>query len=195
MGFEQIIGIVAGVMSFVAYLSYTVSMVRGTCRPNRMTWMTLTVIGLGLAISYYLSGARETMWVALSYFVGPLIISLFSIKYGEGGWDPLDRWCIAGVVVSLLLWWIFNSALVGLIANLIVDFFALIPTIMKSIKDPSGEDRKAWTLESSANIVNLFAVKPWTFAIASYPVYLVVINLIITIALWWPRKNNIKNKN
>lgn len=185
---EELIGIIAGLASFIAYLSYTVSMVRGKCRPNRMTWITLTVIGLGLAISYYASGARETMWTALSYFAGPLIISLFAIKYGEGGWDPLDRWCIAGVVVSLLLWWIFNSPLVSLVANLVVDFFALIPTIKKSILDPTGEDRNAWALESTSNILNLFAISSWTFAIASYPIYLVIINWVITFSLWWPRK-------
>ncbi len=188
MSAEQIFGIVAGIMSFTAYLLYTVSMVRGKCRPNRMTWMTLTVIGLGLAISYYASGARETMWTALSYFAGPLIISLFSIKYGEGGWDPLDRWCIAGVVISLLLWWIFNSPLISLVANLFVDLLALIPTIHKSIVDPKGEDRKAWALETTSNIVNLLAIRTWTFAIISYPIYLVMVNMVITIALWWPRK-------
>lgn len=184
----QTIGIAAGALSFFAYMLYVVSMVRGTCRPNRMTWFTLTIIGAGLATSYYMSGARETMWVALSYTIGPLVISLFSIKYGVGGWGYLDRWCILGVGVSLMLWWMFKSALMGLIGNLLVDFFALIPTIKKSITNPASEDRLAWTIETSSNLMNLFAIRQWTFAIFVYPVYLLAMNSIITVALWWPRR-------
>lgn len=190
---EQGIGILAGGMSFFAYMLYVVSMVRGTCRPNRMTWITLTVIGIGLAASYYIAGARETMWIALAYVAGPCIIAIFSIEYGVGGWDPLDRWCILGVGVSLLLWWLSGSALIALVSNLLVDFFALLPTIKKSIKDPISEDRVAWTIETVSNIINLFAIRSWTFAIFSYPVYLVVVNGVITAALWRsrPSKNPI----
>ncbi len=185
---EQVIGVLAGCLSFFAYILYVVSMIKGRCRPNRMTWMTLTVIGIGLAVSYFASGARETMWVPISYVAGPFIISLFSFKYGEGGWSRLDRWCIFGVIVSVGMWWLLHSPLVGLVTNLLVDLFALLPTMEKSLRDPAGEDRVAWSIETVSNIMNLFAVTTWTFAVAVYPVYLLAINLFITLALWWPRR-------
>ncbi len=83
------IGIIAGSLSFLAYLLYVVDMIRGRCRPNRMTWWTLTVIGLMVAISYYASGARQTMWVALAYVAGPLIVSLLSFRYGRRRVEPI----------------------------------------------------------------------------------------------------------
>jgi len=185
------IGIVAGLLSFSAYFLYITSMLRGQCKPNRMTWITLTTIGIGIAVSYYVTGARQTMWVALTYVAGPLVISLLSFKYGEGGWGKLEKLCLFGVLVSLLLWWIFKSALVALIVNLLVDFFALVPTIAKSISWPKGEDRKAWAIETTADIINLFALEQWTFSLAIYPVYLVIINGFIVTLLFWPRKNRI----
>lgn len=182
------IGIIAGSLSFLAYLLYIVSMIRGQCRPNRMTWWTLTIIGLGVAISYYASGARQTMWIALAYVAGPFIISLLSFKYGEGGWRQLDRFCLLGVAVSLLLWWIFKSPTVALVANLLIDLFALVPTIVKSILRPEGEDRVAWAIESIANVINLYALEKWTFSLAVYPLYLIAINILISSLLFWPRK-------
>ena len=182
------IGIIAGLLSFSAYFLYITSMIRGKCQPNKMTWITLTVIGVGVAVSYYASGARQTMWVALVYVLGPLIISILSFKYGEGGWGKLEKICLLGVVISLLLWWIFKSALVVLVINLLIDLFALIPTIAKSISRPKGEDRKAWAIETTANILNLFALEQWTFSLLVYPLYLITFNALITTLLFWPKK-------
>ncbi len=183
------IGIIAGLLSFSAYFLYITSMIRGQCKPNRMTWWALTAIGFGVAISYYVSGARQTMWVALAYVAGPLVISLLSFKYGEGGWGRLEKFCLFGVVASFLLWWIFKSSVVALVVNLLVDFFALIPTIAKSISLPGGEDRIAWAIETSACVINLFALEQWSFSLAVYPVYLIIINTFITVLLFVPRKS------
>ncbi len=185
------IGIIAGLLSFSAYLLYVKSMLWGQCRPNRMTCLALTAIGIGVAVSYYGSGARQTMWVALSYIVGPLIISLLSFRYGEGGWGKLERFCLLGVVASLFLWWIFKSAAVALVVNLLIDLFALIPTITKSILRPKGEDRKAWAVVVVASFINLFALEQWTFSLAIFPLYLIITDTFITILLFLPRKNAI----
>ncbi len=166
-------------------------MLKGQCQPNRMTWWTLTVIGVAVAISYYASGARQTMWIALAYVAGPLIISLLSFRYGEGGWGKLERFCLLGVAASLLLWWIFKSPVVALVANLTVDFFALVPTITKSISRPKGEDRIAWIITVISSIINLFALEQWAFSLAVYPLYLIIINGFITTTLFWPRKRAI----
>lgn len=182
------IGIIAGALSFSAYVLYIVSMWRGECRPNRFTWLALTAIGFGVAVSYYATGARQTMWIALAYVIGPLIISILSFKYGEGGWTKLDRICLLGVAVSLLLWWIFSSPLIALVVNILVDFFALIPTITKSALRPRGEDRVAWLIEVLANVINLFALEQWTFSLVVYPAYLILVNAGIVILLFWPRK-------
>ncbi len=183
------IGIIAGLLSFSAYLLYIKSMVWGQCRPNRMTWLTLTAIGFGVAISYYASGARQTIWIALAYFIGPLMISIFSFKYGEGGWGKLEKLCLLGVVISLLLWWVFKSALVALVVNLLIDFFALIPTIAKSISRPKGEDRVAWAVVVVASFINLFALEQWIFSLVIFPLYLIITDTFITTLLFWPRKN------
>ena len=186
------IGIVAGLLSFSAYFLYITSMLKRQCKPNRMTWITLTAIGIGIAASYYITGARQTMWIALAYIAGPLVISILSFKYGEGGWGKLEKLCLLGVLISLLFWWIFKSALVALVVNLLVDLFALIPTIAKSISRPKGEDKTAWAIETTASVLSLFALEQWTFSLAVYPLYLITFNGLITTLLFWPRKNRIQ---
>ncbi len=187
-------GIVAGVIAFLAYIVYIVSIFKGESKPNRATWWIWSFMGLIIGVSYFFSGAENTIWVPLVEFLGPLSIAILSIKYGEGGLDDrTDLICIAGAVVSIVLWIIFDSPLIALITNLVVDSFALIPTIKKSFLRPEGEDFWAWFGTGVADSLNLFAAEKPSFAILLYPVYMLVSDLIIIFILLLKKKGIMKD--
>ncbi len=186
---HQIMGIAAGIVSLIAFIPYITSTIRGNTKPNRATWWIWTVVGVLLASSYRYSGATNTIWVSISYILGPFVAALVSIKYGEGGWTRLDRCCILGALVSLGLWWFFDSALIGLIAGLFIDFFGSIPTIRKSYLEPGKENRLAWMLAFSANAINLFAIDKVDFVLMIYPLYMFIAVGVITVLVVCPRKH------
>ena len=180
---QSIIGIIAGIISIIAYLLYNLSILRHQTKPNKATWIILTLVGLLILISYYLEGARETIWVPIAYVVGPLIIAVLAIKWGEKGWSRLDKICLAGSGISILFWFFTNSALLTLLINILIDFLALLPTIKKSYNRPETEDRVAWLLETIASVINILAIKTWIFSIYIYPIYLIVVNGVISFLL------------
>ncbi len=187
----NIVGQIAGGVSLCAYLIYCYTTVYGHTRPNRATWGILTFIGGMVAASYYAVGATDTMWLPVSYFLGPGIVFILSFKFGEGGWSFLDRMCVSGALLGAVLWWFFDSPLVALIVNLGMDFLGLVPTIKKSYLRPDGEDRIAWLIESFASVLNIFAIAQWKFVIWVQPVYLVIINVFITFLLFRSKKKGV----
>lgn len=182
---KHALGIVAGVISFAAYLIYIRSILRGESKPNRATWWIWTFMGLMLAISYYFSGARNTIWSPIVEFVGPLLIALLATKYGEGGLkDRTDLLCLVGAFISIVLWLIFDSPVLALVINLAIDGFALIPTIKKSFLRPQGENFWAWFGTGVGDTMNLFAIEKMTFGIAVYPIWMLLQDLVIIVILF-----------
>lgn len=182
-------GKVAGIISLIAFLPYILAILRGQTKPNRATWWIWTIVGFMLGVSYHSSGANHTIWVPVSYIIGPLIIAILSIKYGEGGWTRFDRNCLLGAGVSVVLWWIFSSPFIALLINLFIDFMGALPTIRKAYNKPESEDRTAWALFFTGNTANLFAVEKWTFAISIYPIYMFLASGMI-MALVFIRRNH-----
>ena len=180
-------GIMAGILSFSAYLFYIAAIIKGTTKPSRATWFIWSFIGIVLAISYRQSGAEDTVWVSVSEAIAPTIIALLAIKYGKGGTEKIDIIAFVGSIFSLILWWASGSALIALVTNLAIDFFAALPTIKKSWKDPGEEDRFAWTITQTGNLFNLFAIDKFIFGVIVYPVYTFIIDGVITVILY--RKN------
>jgi len=192
--FKAMLGLLAGFIGLVAYVVYFVSIIRGKSKPNRTTWGIWAFMGLILALSYHFSGAGNTIWLPYMEFVGPFLVALLAIKYGEGGLeDKTDLWCMAGAAFSIVLWVIFDSPEIALFTNLAIDTFAIIPTIKKSYLRPEGEDFSGWFGTAIADTVNMFALEKFTFAVVIYPVYMLVSDYIIISILYVRKRMYIKN--
>lgn len=174
------LGQIAGIVAIVAFLPYILSILKGKTRPNKATWWVWTMIGGLVLLSYYSVGANSTLWVPIALFVGMFATAVLSLKYGESGWSKLDLYCLGGGAVGIILWIIFSEPLLALVASMFVSFVGALPTIKKTYIDPVGENRLAWILFSTADIINLFAVEQWAFAIAIYPICLFIIDGTIT---------------
>lgn len=182
---QEIAGMIGGVVTGLAFVPYIISILRSETKPNRLSWILWTIIGFLDLWAYYSLGARHSIWIPLVYFIGPLLIAILSLRYGKEGSTPIDGWCGVGAVIGLLLWYFFESALLGLIAFIIVDFFAMVPTVIKSYLRPWQENKLAWSLAFVGNLINLLAVSQWNLEMALLPVYYVFQTGGISFILWF----------
>lgn len=201
ISYSLLIGIIAGILSAIAWLIYNIGILKKETRPNRATWSILTFLGILILFSYYDGGARETIWVTLAYVFGPMITAILAIfYYGEGGWTSFDKKCLLAVSVCFVVWLISRFyfpqiTLVVLLASLTIDLIGLMPTIKKSWNEPKFENPPAWFFESASSLLNLLAVTTWALTLESvsiwiYPVYLSLINIVITTILFTRRQSS-----
>jgi hypothetical protein len=180
-------GLLALAVTILSYVLYVRSARAGRSRPSRMTWALFTVLTTIAAASYWRVGATDTLPAAVVTAAGALAMALVSIRHGHGGWQPVDRLTLAGVILVGALWALTGNPLLALLAALTVDFLALVPTLAKLLHDPRSEEPFPWAVIVLASILNLLAldltrVGDWTLGIAAYPVYMLAANLL-TLAL------------
>lgn len=188
LNWQPVIGIAAGFLSLLGFVPYLVTIYQGKTQPNLATWWIWTIVGIILSTSYYSAGAVYTLWVPICSAIGHLVIAIFALKYGEGGWNRFDRVCVLGTGISLFLWWQFNSPLIALSISIVIDFLGALPTIRKSYHEPKTEDPLTWMIFLAAHTLNLFAIKHWSFALSAYPLYLFTITTTIVVLLLRPKR-------
>lgn len=176
-------GQIATLITAVAYLPYIVSILKNKTKPDRTTWSVLFLIGIITFFAYRSVGADATLGVALVNVIGPFIIFLLSLKFGEGWKNKNDFKYLVLSVIAVILWQLYKSPLVGLIFNLLADSIAFIPTIKKSFLRPWTEDLLTWGIFAIGSIFNLFAIEQWRFEIAIYPLYILFAEGIVVVLL------------
>jgi hypothetical protein len=181
MHHAALLGKLAGFVSLLALIPYIRSILKGKTKPNRASWFIWAVVSTVLLASYHYSGATTTIWLAATFALIPIIISIFSIKYGVGGYEKLDIVCLVGAVTGLILWKLTSNPQTALYLNIAMDVLGFLPTIKKSYLQPETENTTAWLIALVANIVNVLALTTWQFKIAFYPIYLLFMNFIVAL--------------
>jgi zinc transporter ZupT len=182
------LGLLAGIITLLGFVPYCLAIVQGRTKPNQATWWIWSIVGIMLASSYWASGATQTLWVPISYVIGPIITTALAMRYGASQWSRFDRLCILGAFVSLILWFVLRSPQVALVINLIIDLFGALPTIRNAWHRPQDEDLTGWLIFTVGNAFNVLAIDRWTWEIASYPLYITFANGIVLSLLLRPRK-------
>lgn len=179
----MVAGWISGVVALAAFVPYVRGILRGQTRPNIASWWIWTTVGACLCASYLSVGSRTSIWTPIGYVIGPLLIAILSLRYGQKGRTWLDSFCLLSATASLILWWWSGSAQLALGMNILVDACGALPTIRKTYQDPESEDRTAWLLFLLAGVLNLIAVTPWTLVTAAYPVYLVANSTVMNLLM------------
>lgn len=187
MQWQEIIGIIAGLVAILEIIPYIRSILRGETKPERASWFIWTIVSAMVLLTYFDAGARSTAWVALAYAIYPIIIFIMSFKYGVGGFTRLDIVCLVGAAIGFICWILTDDPRLALYINLVVDTIGFIPTIKKVYFKPKTENRIAWQLALLAGVLNLFAITSLEFYLISYPIFLVVNQAIVVGLITFPK--------
>ena len=168
MAFKTVLSIVAGVLFVVAFVPYIRAILRGETKPAKASWLIWATLDSITLAGMYAEGTVNGQ--ILGAVGGSWVVAMLSLKYGTPGWTKVDKFCIVGAILGIALWQIFSSPVLGITSSLSVVFLGSIPTFSSAWKDPSRENRTAWTIFWLSCVIAVLAVPQWTLANAAQPI-------------------------
>jgi hypothetical protein len=120
----------------------------------------------------------------LGAVVGVWIVIILALKRGTPGWTNLDKLCLVGAALGIVLWQTFNNPVLAIVTSQIVIFLGSIPTFVSAWQDPSRENKLAWTIYWISCILAVFAIPKWTFQDAGQPINFLLIESIMMFILY-----------
>jgi len=189
-------GVLAGVISLLAYIPYISSIIRRETVPSRTTWWILSFVGFVMFLAYEGSGAANTIFFLVGDMIGCFLVALLSLLYGKDGMQLFDKMCFFGALVSLGLWFFFQThPSIALLSSLSVEFVAMVPILKKAYLNPLEEDLTAWLLSFVATVINLYAIETWSLFVAILPIYefLIIGTIILLLSRRMRNKLHLKD--
>jgi hypothetical protein len=165
------VGSAIGALGAVVYLRDTL---RGTTKPNRVTWLLWAVAPL-LAAAVELDGGVGLRALP-TFMVGfmPLLVFIGSFHNSASVWQirRIDYACGLVSVVGTVTWLVTRNGVVAISAAIAADFMAGVPTVMKSWTHPETETVHSYLGAVISMGVLLLTVTHWTFDEVAFPVFI-----------------------
>ncbi|HJT55642.1 MAG TPA: hypothetical protein VJ761_04035, partial [Ktedonobacteraceae bacterium] len=121
----------------------------------------------------------------MTFIVGflPLTVFIASFFNKNAGWKltRFDLTCGVLSLIGLLLWYITSSGNVAIVFSILADALAALPTIVKAFNFPETESAWPYFASTLSAAITLLTIKVWDLANAGFPLYILVVTLLITV--------------
>lgn len=164
-------------------LAYIRDTVRGTTKPNRVSWFLWALAPLIAASAAFADGARFAVVPIFMAGFGPLLVFCGSFLNKQAYWK-LERFdYISGglSIVALVLWLVTKDPVLAIVFALVSDAFATLPTITKSWKAPDTESGSAYAAVLFNAGISFIVIQSRTFTELVFPLYLIAQSVLM---LW-----------
>lgn len=173
-----IVGLIIG---SIGALWYLVDTIRGNVKPNRVSFLLWSIAPL-IAFTAEIQkgvGVQSLMTFSVGFF--PLMIFLASFVNKKSEWKltRFDLTCGALSLLGLVLWLITKEGNVAIFFSIVADSLAAVPTIVKAYRYPETEIGWMWLTAAINGLLTLLTVVDWTFAHYGFPLYIILVDLII----------------
>jgi hypothetical protein len=178
--------LLGAVINIAGSFSYIKDTLRGTTKPNRVTWLLWSVAPFIATIAAFVNGVT---WAVIPVFMSgfcPFLIFLGSFVNPNAYWKLglLDYICGFFSILALILWITTKNPLIAIVFAIISDACAALPTIIKSLKHPETESGIAYLTGLISALTGLAAIKAWIFPEYGFTIYLITLCSFISFLVY-----------
>lgn len=172
---------ISTVLALISPLIYTKAILKGEAKPHRTTRLVLLIITSLATVSLFAQNDTVAIWLAGVSTLQSILIFSLSIKYGMGGWSKIDKLCLVIALSGIVLWQTTKDPSLALYASILADFVGMVPALIKTFRFPETEIWTFYALDVLAGFFSLLAVKSFTLQQFSYPLYIILINMLMVV--------------
>lgn len=169
------LGLLAQFILAISILPYTISIFRGTVKPNRTSWFIWSVIGFAFWLITPATADEVTKMLTVIFMINPTIIFILTLFKGENlKPDNLEKFSLVVGLSAILVWCFYrqSSGIFPISLAIFADFCALLPTLRFVLISPSEEAPLAWICFFLGSFIAVFGIEQYTLESLLLPVYM-----------------------
>lgn len=173
----------SGLLTVAAAIPYVVEIIRGKAKPRIVSWFTWSVLTGIACVASFVDGQVPSGILMLAAALETILVVILGLKHGDRTFERLDAYCLAGAAVGLVLWLVFNSPTIAVLASVTIDLIGAIPTIKHSWEKPHEETWITYSLSAAGGGITVLLAESWAATAVAYPIYILLINIIMTFCI------------
>ena len=173
---KEIFALISAVLILIAAPPYVIDTIKGKTKPERVTWLIFSVLGVIAFVSQVTLGASWSLVFSGLDTTASILVFCLAIKYGVGGHTRLDIGALIVAGIGVIIAIVAKEPVISLLGVIIADLSGMTLTIKKTYNSPKSETTISWLLVGTASLFGLLTVGRLSYGILLYPFYLMLAN-------------------
>lgn len=174
--------IVGAIIVTVGGISYLIETLKGKVKPNRVSYLLWSLAPL---IAFFAElkqgvGLQSLMTFIVGFLPLTVFIASFANKNAEWKLTSFDVACGILSVLGLGFWYVTRSGNIAIMFSILADGLAALPTIVKAFNYPETEVAWPYFTSTISAGLTLLTIKVWDFALYAFPLYILLVTLVIS---------------
>ncbi len=179
--------IISSILTIAAVAPYIYDILKKRTKPRVVSWFTWFLLAAISAAASFSDHQWPAGILSTAAGVECLTVVILGFKYGEKEFTAFDISCQIAAIIGLILWWVFNSPAIAIIASIGIDLVGALPTYKHAWQKPHEETWITFALSGLGAMFTLGAVTQFKVTSAANPVFIVLVNFMLTGLLIWRR--------
>src|SRR3989344_9662538 len=185
---KNIVGIVAIVLTFIAYTPYFRDLLKGKTKPHIFSWFIWAIVTSIIYALQVSAGAGLGSLVTLAVAVISLLIFILGFKNGNKMIKKIDIVFLILALLAIPLWLVIDQPVLSIILLSTIDMLGFVPTVRKSWNEPYSETLSLYTITTFRHALSIIALEHYNIVTMLFPITWVVANALFSIMLIIRRK-------
>lgn len=185
---KDFISVAAGILAVLAITPYIRDIIKGKTKPNVVSWFTWTLLLVIATSAAFAAHQPRSAFLTLGDLIGTGTTLLLGLKYGIAKFSWFDGACQVAAIVGLILWLAFNSPAIAIIASIVVDLIAAMPTLRHSWLHSEEETWETFAVLVVASALTIISLSTFSVISLSFALYLLTINFAIASTVIYRRR-------
>lgn len=175
--------IIGAIIASLGGLYYLYQTIIGKTKPNRITWLLWWILPMIVFIAQRVQGVQSVSWATFAAGFTPLLVVIASLFNKNAYWKTtrVDYVLMGAAFIGILLWFFTKDPNLAILFTLIADFFASLPTLIKTFKHPETESWVAYAISTLGFGITVLAITSFDFQNAAFVIYLMIINATVAV--------------
>ena len=152
MNLINISAFLSTILGIYCAIPYIQAILQKKTKPHQLSWLIFVIMNGIVFFSQYFEGARASILITLTFFIGSLIIFILSLKYGVRSSSKWDTFLFIFALVTILIWVLTKNNQVAIWLTVLIDITATSMTLLKIKSKPYSEEPFPWIIATIAYI-------------------------------------------
>jgi len=181
---KELFLVLATLITVGAIIPYLRDIFKGSTKPNLVSWITWTLL-TGIATAAEVSAGENiaAIFTGASGLATALVVIVGLMKRAYVRYTRFDVICQISAVAGIILWQLFSSPVIAVLASVTIDFVGALPTIRHSYQKPHEETWITYAISSLGGLFGVLALERYDWVSLPYPLYIVIISLATAIVI------------